>query len=314
MPVAYGRICEMPNPDLNDYFYFVHVVEKQGFSAASEALGLPKSRLSRHVRQLEERMDARLIQRTTRQFNVTEIGEVFYRHARAVVDEMQNAENAVERKRNLLSGNVIISCSVGVAQFALKELIARFLADNPLVTVSQQVTNQTIDLVAAGVDLSVRGHSGPLPDSSLVQRPLAHVEWQLFAASGYEDERIAPVHPSDIRDHQTLALGWQSPRGKWDLENDSGEIVVVAITPRLKSDDMSTLKHAAMRGVGIVALPSYACREELATGQLRRVLPNWHAGVAQLSLVAPTRKGQPQAVIALQDFLLAHFADFVATS
>ncbi len=302
----------MPKPDLNDYFYFVHVVEKRGFSAAAEALGVPKSRLSRHIRQLEQRMEARLIQRTTRQFNVTELGQTFYAHARTVVDEMDKAESAVRRKKNLLSGNVTISCSVGVAQFALKELIARFLADNPLVNVSQQVTNQSIDMVASGVDLSIRGHIGPLPDSSLIQRPLAQVEWQLFAASDYEDEHAALVEPSDLDKHQTLALGWQSPQGEWILERQPGEKVVVKIAPRLKSDDMSTLKHAAANGVGIVALPAYVCREEVESGQLRRVLQDWHAGAAQLSLVAPARKGQPQSVVALQDFLLAEFADTVA--
>jgi len=291
----------------------VHVVEKHGFSAASEALGLPKSRLSRHIRQLEERMDARLIERTTRQFNVTELGETFYAHARTVVDEMEKAENAVRRKKNLLSGNVTISCSVGVAQFALKGLLARFLAENPLVTVSQQVTNQNVDLVAAGIDLSIRGHSGTLPDSSLIQRPLAQVQWQLFAASDYEDEYSALIDPSDIDNHQTLALGWQSPHGKWVLESQSGEKSVVEIAPRLKSDDMSTLKHAAASGAGIVALPAYTCRDELESGRLRRVLSNWHAGAAQLSLVAPTRRGQPQSVVALQDFLLARFADVVTT-
>ena len=304
---------QMPKPDLNDYFYFVHVIEKRGFSAASEALGLPKSRLSRHIRQLEERMGARLIQRTTRQFNVTELGETFYAHARTVVDEMENAENAVRRKKNRLSGNVTISCSVGVAQFAMKELIARFLAENPLVTVSQQVTNRKIDLVASGVDLAIRGHSVALPDSSLIQRPLAQVDWQLFAASDYEDQHGALRDPSDVDNHQTLALGWQSPHGEWALENQSGEKLTVKITPRLKSDDMSTLKCAAAGGAGLVALPAYTCREELKRGQLRRVLSNWHAGAPQLSLVAPTRKGQPQAVVAIQDFLLAEFANAVAT-
>ena len=86
--------------DLNDYFYFVHVVEKGGFSAAAKALGLPKSRLSRHIAALEARMDTRLIQRTTRQFNITEIGEVLYQHARALIDEMENAEAAVKRKKD----------------------------------------------------------------------------------------------------------------------------------------------------------------------------------------------------------------------
>lgn len=302
----------MPKPDLNDYFYFVHVIEKRGFSAASEALGLPKSRLSRHVRQLEERMGARLIQRTTRQFNVTELGETFYAHARTVIDEMENAENAVKRKKNRLSGNVTISCSVGVAQFALKELIARFLAENPLVNVSQQVTNQNIDLVASGVDLAIRGHSDALPDSSLIQRPLARVEWQLFAASDYEYQHGALEDPSEVHKHQTLALGWQSPRGEWTLENQSGNKLTVNITPRLKSDDMSTLKCAAAGGAGLVALPAYTCREELERGQLRRVLSNWRAGAPQLRLVAPNRKGQPHAVVAFQEFILAEFAGVVA--
>ena len=258
-------------------------------------------------------MGARLIQRTTRQFNVTELGETFYAHARTVVDEMENAENAVRRKKNRLSGNVTISCSVGVAQFAMKELIARFLAENPLVTVSQQVTNRKIDLVASGVDLAIRGHSVALPDSSLIQRPLAQVDWQLFAASGYEDQHGALGDPSDVDNHQTLALGWQSPQREWALENQSGEKLTVKITPRLKSDDMSTLKCAVMGGAGLVALPAYTCREELKRGQLRRVLSNWHAGAPQLSLVAPSRKGQPQAVVAIQDFLLAEFANAVAT-
>lgn len=302
----------MPDRDLNDYFYFVHVVEKQGFSAASDALGVPKSRLSRHVKQLEERMETKLIHRTTRQFKVTEVGEVFYEHARRMVDQMHVAENAVKQKRNLLSGNVTLSCSVGVAQFALKSILTRFLADHPLIRISQQVTNQNIDLVAAGVDLSIRGHAGSLPDSSLIQRPLAQVEWQLFAGTKYLQAHPPLAAPADLEGHPTLALGWQSPRSAWNLETHARERCVVDIVPRLKSDDMSTLKHAALAGAGIVALPAYTCREEVISGELQRVLPHWHAGVAQLSLVAPSRRGQPQVVVALRNYLLSEFAEAVA--
>ena len=302
----------MAKPDLNDYFYFVHVVEKGGFTAAAEALGLPKSRLSRHLRQLEERLAARLIQRTTRQFRVTELGEAFYTHARAAIDEIEKAENAVERKKNLLSGKVTISCSVGVAQFALKRLLVRFVEEHPLVTVAERVTNETIDMVAAGVDLAIRGHLEALPASTLVQRPLAQVEWQLFASCSYGDRHPPLRVPSDIAQHETLALGWQSSQPSWKLESVAGETHTVELTPRLKSDDMSTLKHAAARSVGIVALPAYTCRDEVARGELQRVLPDWHAGAAQLSLVAPSRQGRPQAVVALQNFLLAEFAGAVS--
>jgi DNA-binding transcriptional LysR family regulator len=307
-------LLAMPAIDLNDYFYFVHVVEKGGFSAAAKALGMPKSRLSRHIAVLEERLDARLIQRTTRQFKVTDIGEVLYTHARAVIDEMENTEAAVARRKNTLSGNVTLSCSVGVAQFAIKELLARFLSDNPRVTVSQQVTNQNIDLVGSGVDLSIRGHIGPLPDSSLVQRKLATVEWHLFSSVDYQDQYGAIDTPDDLEGHETLALGWQSPRGRWSLHKYSGEHVEVDITPRLKSEDMSTIKEAALHGLGVVALPAYTCRQEVDDGRLTRVLKGWHAGVAQLSLVQPSRRVTSPPVRALQDFLLAELAGFVRTS
>jgi DNA-binding transcriptional LysR family regulator len=303
----------MPAVDLNDYFYFVHVVEKRGFSAAARALGMPKSRLSRHIAALEERLDTRLIQRTTRQFHVTELGEVLYQHARAVVDEMENAEAAVRRGKNTLSGNVTLSCSVGIAQFAVKEILPRFLSENPLVTVAQQVTNENIDLVASGVDLSIRGHVGPLPDSTLVQSRLATVEWNLFCSIDYRSRTPSIDAPEDLANHETLALGWQSPRGRWTLQKYSGERVALEIAPRLRSDDMATLKEAAMRGLGVVALPAYTCRNEIRDGALARVLADWHAGIAQLSLVQPSRRGTSPPVQALQRFLVEELAGVIGT-
>ena len=298
--------------DLNDYYYFVHVVEKGGFTRAAEALGIPKSRLSRHIAQLEERLDAILIQRTTRQSRITELGEVFYQHARAAVDQTELAEAALKRKKNTLSGKVSISCSVGVAQFVLKEFLARFLADNPQVTVLQQVTNQTVDLVAAGIDMSIRGHTDPLPDSTLIQRPLAVVEWNVFASPHYSTTEKSIATPSDLENQQTLVLGWQATGERWRLEHKSGEKKYVQLEPRLKSDDMATLKQSAIEGLGIVALPAYTCRDELASGQLIKVLPEWHVGRAHLNLVMPRRRGFTAPVIALQEFLQAKLADFVA--
>lgn len=300
----------MTSIDLNDYYYFVHVIEKGGFTRASESLGIPKSRLSRHIAQLEERLDTILIQRTTRQSKITEFGEVFYQRARAVVDQVELAEAELKRKQNTLSGQVTLSCSVGVAQFALKELIARFMTDNPQITVLQQVTNQNIDLIASGVDMSIRGHTDPLPDSTLIQRSLAVVEWSLFSSPDYPISEIAC--PEDLTSHQSLSLGWQAHGDHWRLEHKSGAKKNIQIVPRLKSDDMVTLKEAASRGLGIVALPTYTCRDELASGKLVKVLPEWHAGQANLSLMMPRKIGFAAPVVALQEFLQAEFAEFVA--
>ena len=301
----------MNSIDLNDYFYFVHVVEKDGFTRAAKSLGIPKSRLSRHIAQLEARLDAVLIQRTTRQSRLTEIGEAFYQRARTVVDQVELAEADVKRKKNTLHGSVTLSCSVGVAQFALKELIARFLIENPQVAVLQQVTNQNIDLVASGVDMAIRGHSEPLPDSTLIQRSLAVVEWNLFGSPDYPVDELTT--PADLARHHTLSLGWQAPGDQWRLEHPSGAKESVEIAPRLKSEDMATLKEAACEGLGIVALPAYTCRHELASGRLAKVLPEWHAGQAKLSLMMPRRSGFAAPVLALQDFIQAELADFVST-
>jgi len=300
----------MTSIDLNDYYYFVHVVEKGGFTRASESLGIPKSRLSRHIVQLEKRLDTTLIQRTTRQSKITEFGEVFYQRARTVVDQVELAEAELKRKKNTLSGQVALSCSVGVAQFALKGLIARFMTDNPQITVLQQVTNQSIDLIASGIDMSIRGHTGPLPDSTLVQRSLAVVEWSLFTSPDYPINQIAT--PDDLTNHPTLSLGWQAQGDRWRMEHKSGAKETIQIAPRLKSDDMATLKEAAGEGLGIVALPAYTCRDELASGKLIKVLPEWHAGQANLSLMMPRKSGFAAPVVALQEFLQAEFANFVA--
>ena len=197
-----------------------------------------------------------------------------------------------------------------MAQFAVKELIARFLIDNPQITVLQQVTNENIDLIASGIDMAIRGHVDQLPDSTLIQRPLAVVEWKLFASPDYPINEIET--PEDIINHQTLSLGWQAPGDRWRLVHKSGIKEAIQTVPRLKSDDTVTFKEAAGEGLGIVALPAYTCRDELASGKLVNVLPEWHAGQANLSLMMPRKSGFAASVVALQEFIQAKFADFVA--
>ena len=290
--------------DLNDYFYFVHVVEKRGFSPAARALNMPKSRLSRHVSQLEERLDTRLIQRTSRQFKVTEPGQLFYQHARAMIEEMEAAEAAIQSRKESLSGCVTMSCSVGVAQFAIKDLVFEFLAKHPKVDLVQQVTNQSVDLVSSGIDVAIRGHMEALPDSSLIQRHLANVSWHLFASPEYLARTGTPESPYDLHKRQSLKVGWQPVTGHWSLENKDGLKTTISFSPQLCSDDMTTLKQAAAKGLGIVSMPAYTCRDELNDGSLVRVLPEWVAGKAQLTLVTPSRRGQSASVRALVDYLL----------
>ncbi|HBP16359.1 MAG TPA: LysR family transcriptional regulator [Planctomycetes bacterium] len=297
--------------DLNDYLYFVHVVEQRGFTAAGRFLGVPKSRLSRHVQQLEDRLGVRLIQRTSRQFVVTDVGAVFYRHAREALDDIEAAEAEVKRQTNTLSGQVRVSCSVGMAQFALAELVTDFLVDHPRIDVIQNVTNERIDLVEAGIDIALRGHASLLPDSSLILHRVARTPWYLFASPAYLERTDEPLTPAELEGHSGLKVGWKPEVGQWSLRGPDDLRAAVSFRPRLCSDDMSTLKRAAAAGLGIVALPGYVCRREVEGGDLVRVLPDWIAADAQLSTLMPTRRGLLPAVKAFADYLHRELPRFV---
>lgn len=289
--------------DLNDAFYFVQVVEKGGFSAAARTLNIPKSRLSRRVKQLEDDLGVRLLQRTSRVVTATEAGEDYYRHAQEALARLEMAEAAVRRKTNRIAGTVTVSCSVGMAQFGLDQILPKFLQDNPGVTVVQRASNQMEDLIKGGIDVAIRGHMDTLPDSSLIQVRLARVEWHLLGSPEYVDALGAVDDPGALAGQTALVLGRPRETHQWLLTDETGQSASVPCTVRFASDDMSTLKNAAQMSLGLVALPSYVCRSEIEAGILVRVLPNWTAGRPQISLLIPTRRGILPAVEAFLDYI-----------
>lgn len=298
--------------NVNDYLYYVYVIEKKGFSSAEKALGIPKSRLSRHISQLEERLGVKLIHRNSRQFIVTDIGQEFYRHARAALNEIESAEALVKKSRNEISGNIRITCSIGVAQFALKNLIIRFMAKHPRVKIGQFVTNENINLIEKGFDLGIRGYDTNLPNSGLFQRKLAKVYWTLTASPGYLKQHGTPDTPEELYTHSCLKLGSKPEKTSWNLHHSNGDSIEVPIDPILCSDDMVTLKSAAIEGMGITALPEYVTRPDIENNRLTRILPEWSTGQATISLITPTRKGTLPEVAEFSDFLVKEFPKVVA--
>tara|TARA_R110000751_G_scaffold95381_5_gene186411 strand:+ start:8079 stop:9002 length:924 start_codon:yes stop_codon:yes gene_type:complete len=289
--------------DLNDAFYFVQVVEKGGFSAAARSLNIPKSRISRRVRQLEDHLGVRLLQRTSRIVTTTVIGKEYFGFARDALARFEIAETAIRRKTNRIEGTVTVSCSVGMAQFGLEQILPRFLQDNPGVTVVQRASNQMEDLIRGGIDVAIRGHMDTLPDSSLIQLRLARVEWHLFCSPEYHDTLHLYDDPAALANHPALVLGRPGATHQWLLTDGDGQSASVPYRVRFASDDMSTLKNAAALSLGLVALPSYVCRPEVEAGSLVRLLPGWTAGLPQISLLMPSRRGLLPAFEVFLDFL-----------
>jgi len=289
--------------DLNDYFYFVHVVEKKGYTTAAKALDMPKSRLSRHVAQLEERLGVRLLQRSSRNVAVTEEGKSFYQHARKLVDHFELAEAAMDNKSGNLSGKVVIGCSIGVAQFVLLDIVTDFTRQHPKVLIEQRVSNTMVDLIAEGIDIAIRGHSGELPDSSLIQRFIANVEWQFYCSPGYLEQLEQLETPYDLASCRFLKVGRAGAKEAIPLQHKDGLRIHQNTHVALCSEDMSTIRQAAIDGLGVTALPDYVCRAAVQAGQLVRVLPDWVSQYASLSLLMPSRVGVPPHTKALAEFI-----------
>lgn len=289
--------------DLNQAYYLVHVVEKQGFSAAARTLGIPKSRISRQVGNLEASLGTRLLNRDSRHMSLTEAGEAYYRHAKMALDCMVAAETAVRRNQDTLEGTVTLSCSVGVAQFGLAGILPRFLKENPRVVLQVQASNDFSDLISDGIDLAIRGHFKLLPDSGLIQRRLTQVPWQLFGTPSIAQQIGPMASPADLDGLPGLTLGWRPGGNSWSLQGPGGANASVPYATRMRSDDMVSLKQAAASGLGVVALPVYTCTQDVVAGRLSRLLPEWNAGLPEISLLMHGRRGNPPQVDALATFL-----------
>lgn len=294
--------------DLNDMHYFVRAVEHQGITAAARALDIPKSSISRRILALEASLGARLIQRTSRRFVVTDIGAEFYRHARAMLIEAEAAESVVRSRAAEPSGIIRFTCSVPFAQLALAQLIPRFMAAYPRVHIIQHATERYVNPVHEGFDLCLRAHTRPLPDSSLIQRSIAQIPWHLFAGTDYLARRGTPDEPDALSGHDGIAYRTSQESQAWSLRHatQADKATLIPFTPRLLSDDMATLKAAACAGMGIVALPGYVGSSELERGQLVRVLPEWTARITTLSVLMPSRRGLLPSVNAFVEFLAEH--------
>jgi DNA-binding transcriptional LysR family regulator len=295
--------------DLNDFYYFVQVVDRGGFTAAGRTLRIPKSTLSHRIQRLETSLGVRLLNRTSRRFAKTDAGQEFYRHAVAMLRDAEQAETAIRHRLNEAIGTVRCTAAVATMQFAMRDIVVDFLVRYPKVNVVAHATDQNVDIVGENYDVAIRAHSDPLPDSTLVQRTLAPAPWLLFAGSAYLDANKTPQVPKDLQNHSSLFMMRTGVDPVWRLRPSSERkgAAIVRLQPRLLSDDMIGLKQAAIAGLGIVALPGYVCRQEVRSGALRRVLPTWIAGDSTITALIPYRQGLLPSVRLFVDHLAAEY-------
>ena len=299
--------------DLNDLFYFSIVVEKNGFAAAGRALGIPKSRLSRRISQLEGRLGVRLLQRSTRRFAVTDAGQRFYGHCQAVIAEAQAAEEAVAQLTSEPRGLVRISCPVSITQNVIAGILPGFMQKYPQVKILIMSTNRRIDLINEGVDIALRVRFKLDTDADLVVRTFGHSHSLLVASPAYLAERGRPEQPEDLARFDTISIAeleWQS----WELTAPDGHSFKLEHQPRLMCGDFPLALAAARQGLGIALLPESVCCAALRDHTLEAILPQWSPPQGIVHCVYPSRRGILPAVRVLIDWLAEKLPEAIKSS
>ncbi|WP_048649507.1 LysR substrate-binding domain-containing protein [Nitratireductor soli] len=282
----------------DDLALFVAAVDRGGFSAAARALGLPRSTVSKRVAELERSIGALLIQRTTRRFQLTHAGEQFYRHAAAAMLEAAAAQEAVENLRTEPAGLVTISASWTSMTIGLSKVLNEVAAHHPKLRLKISLTNRFVDLVGEGVDIALRAHQDELADSDLVQRRIGFTRNYVVASPEYLATSDTPGHPDELMQHAIIHGDTHVDRPVWSFRTP---LLSVRLNTRIVVDDPLHALSAALSGLGIANLPEVLCRSALNRGNLMRLLPEWDAGGAHLSLLTPTRRGQLPSIRAVAD-------------
>lgn len=288
--------------DLNDLNFFAAVVANGGFSAAARALGAPKSRISRRVAALERELGVRLIERSTRRFKVTDVGQDVYRHARAALSEAEAVDEVVTRLKAEPQGLVRVSCPVGMDRL-LARCLPYFLADKPKLKLQFLVTNRRVDLIEEGVDIAIRVRLQLDTDADLQVRIVSRTASVLVASPAFIAAHGTPVRPEALAQFPTIGHTDRVGLERWPLTGPGGETMEAVHEPRLSASAFPILRQAAIDGVGVALLPEYGCRDAIEAGELVRVLPEWETPEGITHLVFTSRRGLLPGVRATLDFL-----------
>jgi DNA-binding transcriptional LysR family regulator len=286
---------------LNDVACFVEVVHRGSFTAAAEKLGLSRSAISKQVAHLENRLRARLLNRTTRRLSLTEVGQVFFASARLGLQQIAEAEAAVSSLQSAPRGTLQLNVPMSFGILHVAPAIADFLARFPEVQVDVRLDDRKLDLVEAGFDLAIR--IGELPDSSLVARALCPCPLVVCAAPSYLQRRGKPSVPDDLRRHEAVIYSYSDVPSQWAFTGRSGQTIAVPVAGRVRMNNSLALREVLLQGAGIMVTPRFVVETDLRAGRLTALLDDYRLREMTVYAVYPERRHLSPKVRAFIDFM-----------
>jgi DNA-binding transcriptional LysR family regulator len=288
-------------PDFEALAIFAKVVEMRSFVAAATELGLSKPTVSKAVSRLEERLGARLFNRTSRRLALTDAGRVLAERAARLLADGEAAESEALAQSATPRGLVRLAVPMTYGTNTVAPLLPEFLAAYPEVSIDLNLSDATIDLIGEGFDAAIR--IGSLPDSSLVARRLCAMPRYTVAAPSYLKRMGRPTHPMHLAQHKCLGYAYLSTPGAWHYTNAAGEQATVRPSGPLRVNNGEALLPAVLAGLGIADLPDFIVGEAIAAGKVEVLLKGWSQTLSAVHLLTPPGGPRPVRVEVLMEFL-----------
>ena len=279
----------MPGAILNEVLVFMAVVDAGSFVAGGQAVGITRSAAGKAVARLEDRLGARLLNRTTRTLSLTDEGRVFYDRGLAILEAINDAEASVAGRSGKPRGLLRLTVPDAYGRLVILPLIAEYLSAWPDLQIEVSFTDRRSDIVEEGFDLAIRIGEAP-QDTRLVSRVIARYGWALVASPAYIAERGEPVSIDAIGDHDRLVFSSRGRRQGWRLRGDDGTWITAQGRSRLRLDSGEALREAAVAGLGLAFLPHFVVAADLDKGRLRHLLPGFDGGHAIITAIYPSRR------------------------
>jgi DNA-binding transcriptional LysR family regulator len=280
---------------------FVAVADLQGFAPAARKLGLSPSGVTRLIAALEDRLGARLLQRTTRKVALTDVGTRYLERVRRILADVEEAESSAEGERTRPSGRLVVSAPIGFGRLHVSPLMSLYLARYPEVAAELRLTDRMVNLVEDGVDLAVR--IGHLPDSTLVARHVGEMRRIVVASRAYLEQRGEPQTPEAIANHDTIQFGAATVAPEWRFVEDGREVRVMC-TPRFTTNSADAAIQYAGQGGGLTRVLAYQAAEAIKAGRLRIVLEKFEPPALPIHAVYPTSRLLSAKVRAFIDLVI----------
>jgi DNA-binding transcriptional LysR family regulator len=282
---------------------FVAVIEHGGFTNAAQVLGVSKSAVSKRIRQLEQHLGVKLLQRTTRKISLTEAGEHYFAHAKLAHSAAKDAEDAVTQLQGEPQGRLRINAPMSFGRLHLAPLIPKFLGLYPKINLDLVMDDKQIDLVSGGFDVAIR--AGILPDSNLIARQLTPLHSVICASPSYIEKNGAPSMPHDLKHHNCLLYSYSSQLNSWTFK-DQHQSCTVEINGNYQVNNSEALKEALLQGLGIARLPTFVAGPYIESGALIHLLPNYDMPKIAIYALFLERQYMPAKVRAFIDFSIKH--------